>query len=64
MQRYLSIGSATLVALMAAHREAAGHAGTGSGFNQDEVARIETYLRTHDTTVLDTVCTKPAVEHQ
>ena len=46
MQRYLSVGVSTLVALMAAHRAAAGSDETRlAAFNQEEIARIDADLR-------------------
>lgn len=43
MERHLSTGVATIVALMAAHRDASGEPAT---YCQEAVARIDTYL--HD----------------
>jgi hypothetical protein len=39
MERYLSIGVSTIVALMAAHRAAT------SPYSQEQIARIDAYLR-------------------
>jgi hypothetical protein len=43
MERYLSIGVSTIVALMAAHRAAAG--AEGPPYSQEQIARIDAYLR-------------------
>ena len=43
MERYLSIGVSTIVALMAAHRAATG--AEGSPYSQKQIARIAAYLR-------------------
>lgn len=45
MERYLSVGVSTLVALMAAHRAAADGGETRAAFSQEEIARIEAELR-------------------
>jgi hypothetical protein len=46
MERHLSTGVATIVALMSAHRAAAG--GVSAACFQQEVSRIEAYLREED----------------
>jgi hypothetical protein len=45
MHRHLSTSVSTIVALMAAHRAASGREGAPTAFCQDEVARIDAYLR-------------------
>lgn len=45
MERHLSTGVATIVALMAAHRAAGGGEGVPVAYCQEEVARIDAYLR-------------------
>ena len=44
MERHHATGSATIVALMAAHRAAADKRGEPAAYDQDEVALIELYL--------------------
>jgi hypothetical protein len=44
MERHLSTGIATIVALMAAHRLASGREGPPAAYSQKEVARIDAYL--------------------
>ena len=44
MQRHFSIGVTTIVALMAAHRAAAGREGAPVTYNQAEIGRISAYL--------------------
>jgi hypothetical protein len=43
MERYLSLGVSTIVALMAAHRAATG--AEGPPYSQEQIARIDAYLR-------------------
>ncbi len=50
MHRHLSTSVSTIVALMAAHRATSGREGAPTAFCQDEVARIDAYLRDADTT--------------
>jgi hypothetical protein len=44
MERHLSTGVATIVALMSAHRTACGRGRIPAAFLQKEVTRIESYL--------------------
>lgn len=44
MERHLSTGLATIVALMAAHRAASGRDGTRVTYSQEQVDRIGAYL--------------------
>jgi hypothetical protein len=44
MERHLSTGVATIVALMSAHRTACGRERIPAAFLQKEVTRIESYL--------------------
>ncbi len=54
MQRCLSVGVATLVALMAAHRKAAGNRGARSaGLDQNVVAGVLRELDVDDLTAKD-----------
>ena len=46
MERHLSTGVSTIVALMAAHRAASGREGPAAVYSHEEVARIDAYL--HD----------------
>jgi hypothetical protein len=46
MERHLSAGVATIVALMSAHRAAAG--GVSAACFREDVTRIEAYLREED----------------
>ena len=45
MHRDLSTSVSTIVALMAAHRAASGREGAPTAFCQDDVDRIDAYLR-------------------
>jgi hypothetical protein len=45
MQRHLSTGVSTIVALMAAHRATSCREGAPAVYCQEEVARIDAYLR-------------------
>jgi hypothetical protein len=45
MHRHLSTSVSTVVALMAAHRATSGREDAPTAFCQDEVARIDAYLR-------------------
>jgi hypothetical protein len=49
MERHLSIGVSTIVALMAAHRAAAGGEGPPEVYDQAAVARVDGYLREEET---------------
>jgi hypothetical protein len=44
MERHLSAGVTTIVALMAAHRAAAGREGAPVSYCQEEVAQVDAYL--------------------
>jgi hypothetical protein len=48
MERHLSTGVATIVALMAAHRGASGAPGEPATYCQEAVARIDAYLHDHE----------------
>jgi hypothetical protein len=47
MERHLSIGVTTIVALMAAHRGASVRVRPPAVYNQEEIVRIDAYLQ-HD----------------
>lgn len=49
MERHFSIGVATIVALMAAHRAASDREDTSTDCFQEELSRIDAYLNQADT---------------
>jgi hypothetical protein len=48
MERHLSTGVSTIVALMAAHRVASGRERSTAVYSQDEIARIVAYLHENE----------------
>jgi hypothetical protein len=60
MRRHLSTGVSTIVALMAAHRATSGRAGALSAYCQEEVARIDAYLRADEAAGLVDTAEEPA----
>jgi hypothetical protein len=56
MERHLSTGVSTIVALMAAHRAASGREGPPAAYNQEAVARIDAYLQKNKPARPDATC--------